>query len=55
MIADTFSLPQRGRVVVAKRRPGGGGQASSALYRPTLPTRLSLRVSHPPRAGEGER
>ena len=49
-----FSLPFMGRVVA--QRPGGEGVAIETLRLTcqAAPTRLTLRVSHPPREGEGE-
>jgi len=43
----TFSLP--GGEGGAKRRVGRARRADAAA-----PTRLTLRVSHPPRSGEGD-
>jgi hypothetical protein len=51
---NNLSLPLRGRVVA--KRPGGEGSAPRAprLSRPAPPTRLRLRLSHPPSTREGE-
>ena len=50
----SLSLPFMGRVVA--QRPGGEGVAIETLRLTcqAAPTRLTLRVSHPPREGEGE-
>ncbi|EKY24723.1 hypothetical protein HMPREF0185_03176 [Brevundimonas diminuta 470-4] len=59
----TFSLPFMGRVVEAKRRPGGEGVTILVSTRTwprrvdslAAPTRLRpVGLSHPPHKGEGE-
>lgn len=47
-----FALPASGRSVGASAMIGWG-RLQAALS--AAPTRLTLRVSHPPRNGEGER
>lgn len=47
-----FSLPILGRAVGASATTGWGRPQAAS---PAVPTRLTLRVSHPPQDGEGER